>query len=335
MTQTNPTLRLATTAIAAALAISSTPLLAQETPTPAPTTGTPVPSPADPLAPAPVTDTNATPETTATPAPATTKRTATTRPKATATRTASSRPAASHPAARTAPARTATAAPKAAPEAAPAPVPAETATAAPPPPPAAAPIATPPAERGIDMNQTLPLVGAGAVGLLALAGAGLALRRRKRRREEELADEQWDEWMADEPAPAMAEPEPVIVSEPPREPALATAAAATTAAAVAPRHDAVDENAPVTDLPEGFDISRFGPHVQAAYRGPTPDNPSLSLKYRLRKAAALDQRERLERESRIEPVAEQPAAGQQNGFIISRNTSAARPAQTQRTDAPA
>ena len=194
------------------------------------------------------------------------------------------------------------------------------------------------------MNETLPLVGAGAVGLLALAGAGLALRRRRCRREEELADQQWDDWTADEPAPTMAEPvapepviepQPVIVPEPPRAPAFATAAAATTAAAAAPRHDAVDENVPVTDLPEGFDISRFGPNVQAAYRGPTPDNPSLSLKHRLRKAAALDQRERLERESRIEPVAEQPAAGQRNGFIISRNTTAPRPAPTHRSDAPA
>jgi hypothetical protein len=51
-------------------------------------------------------------------------------------------------------------------------------------------------------------------------------------------------------------------------------------------------NAPTTALPADFDLSRYGRHTQAAYRGPTPDNPSLSLKYRLRKAAALDQRER-------------------------------------------
>lgn len=45
-------------------------------------------------------------------------------------------------------------------------------------------------------------------------------------------------------------------------------------------------------LPSDFDLSRFGPHVQAAYRGPTPDNPSMSLKKRLARARALDQRER-------------------------------------------
>lgn len=45
-------------------------------------------------------------------------------------------------------------------------------------------------------------------------------------------------------------------------------------------------------LPDGFNLSQFGPHVQAAYRGPSPDNPSLSLKKRLSKARALDQRAR-------------------------------------------
>ena len=54
-----------------------------------------------------------------------------------------------------------------------------------------------------------------------------------------------------------------------------------------PRRGRID--GPTTDLPEGFDLSKFGPHVQAAYKGPTEDNPSLSLKYRLRRAAALDQ----------------------------------------------
>ena len=33
-------------------------------------------------------------------------------------------------------------------------------------------------------------------------------------------------------------------------------------------------------------------HVDRAMRGPTPDNPSLSLKKRLKRAAFFDQRER-------------------------------------------
>ena len=46
--------------------------------------------------------------------------------------------------------------------------------------------------------------------------------------------------------------------------------------------------AAATTLPSGFDISRFGPNVQAAYRGPTEDNPSLSLKRRLTVGSFLD-----------------------------------------------
>jgi hypothetical protein len=45
-------------------------------------------------------------------------------------------------------------------------------------------------------------------------------------------------------------------------------------------------------LPEGFDISHYGRHAQAAFRGPTSDNPSLSLKTRLKRAAFFDKRER-------------------------------------------
>lgn len=43
-------------------------------------------------------------------------------------------------------------------------------------------------------------------------------------------------------------------------------------------------------------------HVERAKRGPTPDNPSLSPKKRLKRAAALDQRERLAAEGKAEPI---------------------------------
>ena len=111
----------------------------------------------------------------------------------------------------------------------------------------------------------------------------MALRRRKRRREEEaeweVTEAEAEPVYAQEPAPfvrpaPVMQPEPVFARQP------------------APMHDPVPTDAPVTALPAGFDISRFGRHVQAAYRGPTPDNPSLSLKYRVRRAAALDQQER-------------------------------------------
>ena len=48
-------------------------------------------------------------------------------------------------------------------------------------------------------------------------------------------------------------------------------------------------------------------HVERAMRGPTPDNPSLSLKKRLKRAAFFDQRERDVAAGEAEPV--EPDAG--------------------------
>jgi hypothetical protein len=100
------------------------------------------------------------------------------------------------------------------------------------------------------------------------------MRRRRRRRED--AEFEANQWALDH-----AEPEPR--PEPVRsEPAFARSQV----------QDPVQPGGPATALPAGFDLSRFGRHVQAAYRGPTPDNPSLSLKNRLRRASFFDQQER-------------------------------------------
>ena len=48
-------------------------------------------------------------------------------------------------------------------------------------------------------------------------------------------------------------------------------------------------------------------HVDRAMRGPTPDNPSLSLKTRLKRAAFFDKRDRDVAAGKAEPV--DPAAG--------------------------
>lgn len=48
-------------------------------------------------------------------------------------------------------------------------------------------------------------------------------------------------------------------------------------------------------------------YVERAMRGPTPDNPSLSLKKRLKRAAFFDQREREVAAGDAEPV--DPDAG--------------------------
>jgi hypothetical protein len=121
------------------------------------------------------------------------------------------------------------------------------------------------------LDEAVPLAGGAGAVILALAGAGMAVRRRKRRQDEDgFEQDRKDETAIDEPEPEHLWDPPV------REPAII--AAATTA--------------PTNDLFEDFDTSKFGRHVQAAYRGPTPDNPSLSLRKRLKIAGELDRRER-------------------------------------------
>ena len=60
-------------------------------------------------------------------------------------------------------------------------------------------------------------------------------------------------------------------------------------------------------------------HVDRATGGPTPDNPSLSLKTRLKRAAFFDQRERQVEAGEAEPVdpeAGLPEAGVEDGFVL-------------------
>ena len=127
----------------------------------------------------------------------------------------------------------------------------------------------------LDMEQALPVAGAAGLGLLIWGGA--AAMRRRRNRKQQLADQAAKRAFIAH----TAETHPEALRE---------------EVVTVPRHDPVPAkvgaNAPKTELPEGFDLSRFGPHVQAAYRGPTPDNPSLSLKHRLRRASFFDQQKR-------------------------------------------
>ena len=60
-------------------------------------------------------------------------------------------------------------------------------------------------------------------------------------------------------------------------------------------------------------------HVDRARRGPTPDNPSLSLKKRLKRAAFFDQRDRLAAEGKAVPVdaaAGLPQGTADEGFML-------------------
>jgi LPXTG-motif cell wall-anchored protein len=273
MTHSTPKIRSATTAIATALALSSTPLFAQSVDpvvaAPPPAAGvTPAPAAAPPLAAEPVViDTTADPraaEAVAKPAAR----------KAAVTKTAPARP-------RPAAARAATAAPAVA--AAPAapvaegsaaqPLPAEPVAAAPA---VAAPVVTaPPAQDApVASNIMLPIAGGAGLALLTLIGL-LILRRRKRRNEEEIAAAEQYEAANENPA----QPDPLFA-----EPAFV--AAATPAGTPTECADAAP-----------------GSHVEAACEGPTEDNPSLSIRKRLKRAHFFDEREQLVAAGMAVPVA--------------------------------
>jgi hypothetical protein len=149
-------------------------------------------------------------------------------------------------------------------------------------PPAPSPIATPAAQpipaatpqptlQKPSSDETLPIAGLAGACFLALAGGAFAMTRRKRHQD--------DVDSLDEAATASVA-SPAVGASP-----MPAYAAADSLAAPSP--------VPLANLPTGFDISRFGRHAQAAYRGPTPDNPSLSLKKRLKVASFFDQRERM------------------------------------------
>jgi hypothetical protein len=285
------------TAIAAVLAFSATPAFAQEV-SPAPTTQTvPDPAPAEPAAPAPVASA---PETTVT-------TTTTTEPVATTTATDPLAPAAAAPvverttttrttrttrstrpsalaAARAASAPASTAAPAAI---APAPL-AEPAVPAP----AIAPVAAEPApaqpttSEAVVSDDVLPIAGAAGLGLLALGSAAFALRRRKRNEVGEYdLNPTYDE-------PRMARAEPI----PAREPRAAAAVATPAGASAFNWRDQSAQAAPVEPVP-----GAPGSHIAAAKRGPTPENPFLSLKKRLKRASFFEQRDRLVAQGRATP----------------------------------
>jgi hypothetical protein len=289
-------------AIAAALALSSTPLFAQEVqPTePAPVTQTTAP-PATDATPA-TTDTSTATSTadTATPAATTTARTtrthtvrsvktATPKPKAatTVTRTTVTRQAAA-PAPAPAPTAPPTAQP-AAPNSESAVAPVVDLTSS-----SAAKPATP-THSGMSNTEMLEF-GAGALALIALGG--IAFSTVRRRREERAWHGDWEAEQAVEHDAAVAAPAAVEVHHDhvvhDEQPAVVAPSAfswgATAPATQHAERDSEDDRLPGETW------------VQRAYRGPSANNPSVSLKNRLRRAAFFDKRERDVAAGLAEPV---------------------------------
>lgn len=304
------------TALAAAIAITSTPLLAQDS-APAPADAT-IPVIATPLVesapaaavPAPalnipkisvnMSDAPVAPGVEATATPAMTN-SARPEPSPVVEKSAAAP-------VRAAPATTAPAAPEPAPMMAKAveapapesPLPTPSVAVAPPVPTTATAAAAPVASS----DETLPVAG-GVLAALALAGGAFAFAGRKRRYREEYRD--------------------AALSQQPT-----TAALLTGITPMSPQPSARYTPPPVMAetispaLPAGFDMSRYGPHVQAAYRGPTPDNPSLSLSKRLKRARFYDQRERMTTTERADSwqaaraPAAQPQPVRKPEFVTSR-----------------
>ena len=307
-------------AIAAALALSSTPVFAQETPAQptTPTTTAPSTTPTDPVsaAPAPAldtttpaaTDTTVTTTSTAPAAKVKTVKTVKTRHVATAVK-----PVAAHTVAQKTVTRTTThaavpaaAAPAAAPVAAPAPAapaPSQSAvtpivnTNAAPAKPAQTATAKP--SNGVDSTTAME-VGGGALALIALGAGAWALSRRRHDEDEVIYEDSY-------------EPEADHVAHEPE-----MAAAAEPMAEEMPRHDPVEDPNLVAPAASAFAWGKPDPATQAeddgsdrnpgetwverAYRGPSPANPSVSLKTRLRRAAFFDKRERDVAAGVAEPV---------------------------------
>lgn len=251
-------------AIAVATALLSTPALAQDA---APVTSDPAPIVAD----QPLTAEPTTTEAVADPlAPATTTTTTNRTTRAARPTRVTAAPAARAPAS-----AARTTAPTAAPAAPAAPVEdalpsVDPAMVAPLPEPVATAPVAPTSNSAID-NDLLPIAGAAGLGILALAGAGFAMRRRRRHDEEVVVEDNWHE-------PAMSRPAPVASATP----IVATAPLA--AAPVTASAFSWDSKPRENDSPAN--------RIEAAKRGPTPDNPSLSLKKRLKRAAFFDQRDR-------------------------------------------
>jgi hypothetical protein len=118
-------------------------------------------------------------------------------------------------------------------------------------------------------ERTMEFGAGGALALLVVGGGAWALSRRRRRLDEEA-------WGTEVEAENSAQPPP--------------------------QHDApiTDQrsafawgNAPATAQEPSTSGRRSGESwVERAYRGPSPENPSLSLRKRLKRAAFFDKRER-------------------------------------------
>jgi hypothetical protein len=144
------------------------------------------------------------------------------------------------------------------------------------------------------------IIGAAILALLIIGILAFAMMRgrRRRREEQEWADAQSMNYEPFETAPA-AEPEareeqPAIVG--PEASAFAWG-----------NDETARESAAAAETSADDDRRPGETWIERAYRGPSPSNPSVSLKARLKRAAFFDKRERDAAAGLAEPV--DPSAG--------------------------
>jgi hypothetical protein len=162
-----------------------------------------------------------------------------------------------------------------------------------------APAARPqPRQTPLWRNDTALEIGGGALALLALGGAAFAVSRRRRHAEEE-------EWYGDEAIEQHEEPVAEAVAEEPVAHADTAWARHEPEVMAAPAASAFawgNEQRSAEAADDGSDRRPGETWVERAYRGPSPANPSASLKHRLRRAAFFDKRERDVAAGKAEPV---------------------------------
>ena len=144
-------------------------------------------------------------------------------------------------------------------------------------------------------NDTLPIAG-GALAFLAIGGAAVALTRRRHDEEEEWTNESPVEDERAEAGATEARHDQIVHDQ---ETMIAPAASAF---AWSDAERARDAAAPSEQRSGEDDRLPGETWVQRAYRGPTPNNPSVSLRARLKRAAFFDKRERDVAAGKAEPV---------------------------------
>ena len=160
---------------------------------------------------------------------------------------------------------------------------------------------------GAPIDERTIEIGGGALAVIVLGSAVLAMRSRKRRREDEKA---WD-YDATEPVEPVideaAADEPMTLTHEVHEPQPAIVAPEASAFAWGKDQPC---DSPTDD---GSDRCPGESWVERAYRGPSTANPSVSLKARLHRAAFFDKREREVAAGKAEPI--DPDAGLPDAMV--------------------